>query len=53
MIEQAEFGLIPRHGEAAAKFGHLGLTQKTGILASEEIIEAILSKRLQSTPGIR
>ena len=53
LIEQAEFGLIPRHGEAAAKFGHLGLTQKTGILASEEIIEAILSKRLQLIPGIR
>lgn len=53
LIEQAEFGLIPRHGEAASKFGHLGLTQKTGILASEEIIEAILSKRLQLTPGIR
>ena len=53
LIEQAEFGLIPRHGEAAAKFGHLGLTQKTGILASEEIIEAILAKRLQLTPGNR
>jgi hydroxymethylpyrimidine pyrophosphatase-like HAD family hydrolase len=50
LIEQAKFGLIPRHGEAAANFGHLGLTQKTGILASEEIIETILSKRLQSKP---
>ena len=53
LIEQAKFGLIPRHGEAAATFGHLGLTQKTGILASEEIIETILSKRHQSIPGIR
>ncbi|KAA0948521.1 haloacid dehalogenase [Sporosarcina sp. ANT_H38] len=53
LIQQAEFGLIPRHGEAAVNFGHLGLTQKTGILASEEIIETILSKRLQLIPGIR
>ena len=53
LIEQADFGLIPRHGEAAATFGHLGMTQKTGILASEEIIETILSKRLQFIPGIR
>jgi hydroxymethylpyrimidine pyrophosphatase-like HAD family hydrolase len=53
LIEQAKFGLIPRHGEAAVNFGHLGLTQKTGILASEEIIETILSKRIQSIPGIR
>lgn len=53
LIEQAKFGLIPRHGEAAVNFGHLGLTQKTGILASEEIIETILSKRFQSIPEIR
>lgn len=48
MIKQAKIGFIPRHGEAATDFGHLGLTQKTGILASEEIIETILSKRLDS-----
>lgn len=44
LIEQSYYGLIPRHGEAAARYGHLGLTQKTGILASEEILEAILAK---------
>ena len=53
LIEQAKFGLIPRHGEAAVNFGHLGLTQKSGVLASEEIIETILSKRFQSIPEIR
>lgn len=46
LIEQADFGIIPRHGEAAVEFGHLGLTEKTGVLASEEIIKTILSKRL-------
>lgn len=53
LIEHAKFGLIPRHGEAAANFGHLGLTQKTGVLAAEEIIEKILSMRLPSIPEIR
>ncbi|WP_301107563.1 HAD family hydrolase [Sporosarcina sp.] len=45
LIEQADFGIIPRHGEAAVDFSHLELTKKTGVLASEEIIETILSKR--------
>ena len=44
LIENADFGIIPRHGEAAANFSHLHLTEKTGILASEEIITTVLSK---------
>lgn len=53
LIEQAKFGLIPRHGEAAVNFGHLGLTQQTGIFAAEEIIETILAMRLETTASIR
>lgn len=53
LIEQSQFGLIPRHGEAAANYGHLGLTQKEGILAAEEIIETMLSKRLESDFNLR
>lgn len=49
LVRQSDFGLIPRHGEAATKYGHLGLTRETGILAAEEIIETILSKQLKST----
>lgn len=49
LIEQSGCGLIPRHGEAAAKHGHLGLTKAEGILAAEEILEAVLSKRLEIT----
>ncbi|OCA88751.1 HAD family hydrolase [Pseudobacillus wudalianchiensis] len=48
LIEKSGCGLIPRHGEAAAKHGHLGLTKASGILAAEEIIEAVLSKRLET-----
>ncbi|CAM3236200.1 HAD family hydrolase [Filibacter tadaridae] len=49
LIEQATFGIIPRHGEAAVENSHLGLTQKEGILAAEEILETVLLKR--HTPG--
>ncbi|WP_432353639.1 HAD family hydrolase [Sporosarcina sp. A2] len=48
MIERADFGLIPRHGEAANTFGHLGLTKSTGVLAAEELLQAMLAKLRQS-----
>ncbi|MEK4027612.1 HAD family hydrolase [Pseudobacillus sp. FSL P4-0506] len=48
LIEKSGCGLIPRHGEAAAKHGHLGLTKASGILAAEEILEAALAKRLEA-----
>ncbi|WP_438313445.1 HAD hydrolase family protein [Sporosarcina sp. FA9] len=44
LVEKSTFGLIPRHGSAAAKYAHLGLTQKKGVSAAEEIIEMILSR---------
>lgn len=44
MVEKSTFGLIPRHGSVAEKYAHLGLTQKKGVLAAEEIIEIILSR---------
>ncbi|MFD1929841.1 hypothetical protein ACFSFY_17530 [Sporosarcina siberiensis] len=44
MVEKSTFGLIPRHGSAAAKHAHLGLTQEKGVLAAEEIIEKVLSR---------
>jgi hydroxymethylpyrimidine pyrophosphatase-like HAD family hydrolase len=47
LIEQAGFGLIPRHGEAASRYAHLPLTQTEGMIAAEEIIETMLSKRLE------
>lgn len=53
LIENADFGIIPRHGEAATDFSHLDLTEKMGILASEEIIQTILSKRRDSIAAYR
>ncbi|GLY08915.1 HAD family hydrolase [Pseudobacillus badius] len=48
LIEKSGCGLIPRHGEAAADYGHLGLTETSGIAAAEEIVEAALLKKLEA-----
>jgi len=53
LVAQATFGLIPRHGEAAVDFGHLGLTQKEGILAGEEIIEKMIMMYSERTLDAR
>lgn len=53
LIEKSGCGLIPRHGEAAAKHGHLGLTKASGILAAEEILETVLLKRLETASRLR
>ncbi|PAQ14250.1 haloacid dehalogenase [Bacillaceae bacterium SAOS 7] len=53
LVEQASFGLIPRHGEAAKNNLHLPLTQTEGILAAEEIIETMLAKVAESNIASR
>jgi hypothetical protein len=44
LIEGGHFGIIPKHGDTAKKYPHFIQTVQEGMIASEEILETILSK---------